>query len=158
AAELTNKLLGFSRRTTLRSEPITIDSSLDETVALLRRIIDPRITLVVNKAPDLWQVQADLGQMNQVLINLCLNSRDALPEGGCLTLETENVVLDEESVRLHLDARPGEFVRLRVSDTGQGIPPDILPRIFEPFFTTKVPGKGTGLGLAMVFGIVKQHQ
>jgi PAS domain S-box-containing protein len=157
AAELTSKLLGFSRRTTLRLEPATFNTSIDETVALLRRTFDPRITLVVNKAPDPWLVQADPGQINQVLMNLCLNARDAMPNGGYLVLETENLVLGEDAVRLHLEARPGEFVRLSVSDTGEGIPPNILPHIFEPFFTTKAPGKGTGLGLAMVFGIVNQH-
>jgi PAS domain S-box-containing protein len=157
AAELTSKLLGFSRRTAPRLEPTKLNASIEETVSLLRRTIDPRISLVAQPDPACWMVQADPGQMNQVLMNLCLNARDAMPEGGRLFLETGNVVLDEDTVRLQLEARTGEFVRLRVRDTGHGIPPDVLPRIFEPFFTTKDPGKGTGLGLAMVFGIVKQH-
>jgi PAS domain S-box-containing protein len=158
AAELTSKLLGFSRRTTLHLEPTNLNACIDEAVALLRRTIDPRISLAAEKSADLWLVNADVGQINQVLMNLCLNARDAMPDGGRLILQTENVVLDQSAVRLHLEARSGEFVRLRVRDTGQGISPEILPRIFEPFFTTKGPGKGTGLGLAMVFGIVKQHQ
>jgi PAS domain S-box-containing protein len=158
AAELTGKMLGFSRRTTLRLEPVSLNTCIDEGVALLRRTIDPRIVLEVDKGADLWLVQADPGQINQVLMNLCLNARDAMPEGGQLLLETGNVTLDEDAVRLKLEARTGDFVRLRVRDTGRGIPADIMPRIFEPFFTTKPPGKGTGLGLAMVFGIVQQHQ
>jgi PAS domain S-box-containing protein len=157
AAELTRKMLGFSRRTTLLLEAADLNASVDETVALLRRTIDPRIGVTVLPAQSLWRVQADPGQINQVLMNLCINARDAMPDGGSLRLETENVVLDSEAVRLQLEARPGEFVRLRVQDTGSGIPPDVMPRIYEPFFTTKEPGKGTGLGLAMVFGIVKQH-
>src|SRR5262249_30301938 len=112
----------------------------------------------VNNRPDLWPAMADLGQINQVLMNLCLNARDAMPEGGRLTLQADNITLDEEHASRHVEARAGEFIRLRVVDTGRGIPADILPHIFEPFFTTKEPGKGTGLGLAMVFGIVKQHQ
>jgi PAS domain S-box-containing protein len=158
AAELTSKLLGFSRRTPLRLEPTNLNCSIDETVALLGRTIDPRISLVVEKGSGAWPVRADVGQLNQVLMNLCINARDAMPDGGQLLLATENVALDTDSVRFHLEARTGEFVRLRVQDMGQGIPPEVLPRIFEPFFTTKPPGKGTGLGLAMVFGIVKQHQ
>jgi PAS domain S-box-containing protein len=158
AAELTSKMLGFSRRTTLRLEPASLNHALDEAVILLRRSIDPRIALQVKKSADLWLVQADMGQINQVLMNLCLNARDAMPRGGSLTLEAENVTLDENAGRLHLEARAGDFVRLSVADTGEGIAAEVLPRIFEPFFTTKAPGKGTGLGLAMVFGIVKQHQ
>src|SRR5438132_8651837 len=125
AAELTSKMLGFSRRTTLRLEPASLNYALDESVILLRRGIDPRITLHVKKCPDLWLVNADTGQINQVLMNLCLNARDAMPEGGMLTLETENVTLDESAVRLHLEAHSGEYVRLSVSDTGEGIPPDV---------------------------------
>jgi PAS domain S-box-containing protein len=158
AAELTNKLLGFSRRTALRLVETNLNTCVEETVMILRRTIDPAITIEVNLAPNLWKVEADPSQMNQVLMNLCLNARDAMPKGGRLRLETSNGVLDEDYARLHLEARPGEFVRLRVEDTGHGIPPEVRQRIFEPFFTTKEPGKGTGLGLAMVFGIIKQHQ
>jgi PAS domain S-box-containing protein len=158
AAELTRQLLGFSRQTMLWLRPVFLNHAVDEVVGILRRTIDPRIQIDVRTVPDLWSVRADPGHVNQVLMNLCLNARDAMPEGGRLLLSTENVAVDEDYVRQHLDARPGEFVRLRVEDTGQGIPPEQLPRIFEPFFTTKGPGKGTGLGLAMVFGIIKQHE
>ena len=158
AADLTGQLLGFSRKTLLRLEPCNLNTSIDEIVGILRRTIDPRITVEVQKTPALAPVLADPGQMNQVLMNLCLNARDAMPEGGQLVLETANVEIDSSHVRRHVDARAGLFVRLRVRDTGHGIPPDIRPRIFDPFFTTKGPGKGTGLGLAMVFGIVQQHQ
>jgi PAS domain S-box-containing protein len=157
AAELTKQLLGFSRQTMLQLEPASLNAAIQETVAILRRTIDPRIAIDVDLARDIWTVQADLGQINQVLMNLCLNARDAMPQGGRLTLHSANISLDEAQSRRHLDARAGEFVRLRVSDTGCGIPPEVQPRIFDPFFTTKEPGKGTGLGLAMVFGILKQH-
>jgi PAS domain S-box-containing protein len=158
ATELTGQLLGFSRQTMLRLEATDINTIIRETVAILRWTIDPRISVVVQTEPQLWPVQADPSQMNQVLMNLCLNARDAMPEGGKLILEVGNVTLDDAQARRHLDARPGEFVQLCVSDTGHGIPPEVQPRIFDPFFTTKEPGKGTGLGLAMVFGIIKQHQ
>jgi PAS domain S-box-containing protein len=158
AAELTRKMLGFSRRTALHLEPASLNACVEETVALLHRTIDPRIRLTVVLASDLWQVQADPGQVNQVLMNLCINARDAMPAGGTLHLETANVVLGDDAVRLRLEARAGEFVRLRVQDSGTGISPEVMPRIYEPFFTTKEPGRGTGLGLAMVFGIVKQHR
>jgi nitrogen-specific signal transduction histidine kinase/CheY-like chemotaxis protein len=136
AANLTSQLLGFSRRTMLR----------------------PRISVEVQAEPNLWTVEADAGQMSQVLLNLCLNARDAMSDGGRLVLETANVVLTRDYARLQLDARPGEYVRLEVRDTGRGIAPKLQARIFEPFFTTKGPGKGTGLGLSMVFGIIQQHQ
>jgi PAS domain S-box-containing protein len=157
AAELTRQLLGFSRQNILWLKPLNLNEAVEEVVTILRRTIDPRISLEVWSAPDLWPVKADLNQLHQVLMNLCLNARDAMPEGGYLLLETSNVVLDAAAARRHPETGPGEFVRLRVGDTGQGIAPDIRARIFEPFFTTKKPGQGTGLGLAMVFGIVKQH-
>jgi PAS domain S-box-containing protein len=157
AADLTRKMLGFSRRSTLCLDAANLNGCLEETVALLERTIDPRIQLERAPAPDVWPVQADAGQISQVLMNLCINARDAMAQGGTLRLETENIVVNDDMAQARLEARAGEFVRLRVQDTGAGIPPDILPRIFEPFFTTKEPGKGTGLGLAMVFGIVKQH-
>jgi CheY-like chemotaxis protein len=138
--------------------PTQLSDTLHEVVRLLHRTIDPRIRLHLHAAPDLWLVHADPGQITQVLMNLCLNACDAMTDGGDLTLELANVTLDHEQVRATLDARPGEFVRLIVRDTGHGIPEDILPRVFDPFFTTKETGKGTGLGLAMVFGIIKQHQ
>jgi PAS domain S-box-containing protein len=158
AAELTRQLLGFSRLTVLRQQPIDLACVVREVVAILHRTIDPRISLEVEGDAALWTVKADPGQMNQVLMNLCLNARDAMPTGGRLLLQTSNVTLSPEEARQHVDARAGEYVRLRVSDTGEGIAPEIRRRIFEPFFTTKGPGKGTGLGLAMVYGIIKQHE
>jgi PAS domain S-box-containing protein len=158
AAELVRQLLGFSRQTVLWLQPTDLNACVAEVVRVLRRTVDPRITIDTQAAAGLWPTRADPGQLNQVLLNLCLNARDAMPEGGRLLLETANVVLDEAAARASAEARPGEYVRLRVSDTGHGIPADLLPRIFDPYFTTKEQGKGTGLGLAMVFGIVQQHR
>jgi PAS domain S-box-containing protein len=158
AATLTGQLLGFARQTVLRPRLLCLNTTVEEVLAILRRTIDPRIHLEVRQAGDLETVEADPGQMTQVLLNLCLNARDAMPEGGRLMIETANVTVEEGRERQQLGARPGPFVRLRVGDTGCGIPAEVRERIFEPFFTTKGPGKGTGLGLAMVFGIVQQHQ
>jgi CheY-like chemotaxis protein len=139
------------------TQPVDLNACVEETVRLLRRTFDPRITIAVHKAADLWLVQGDTGQVGQVVLNLCLNARDAQPEGGTLTVETANVHLALDSVTDPVEGRPGDFVRLRIADTGHGMSPEVQERIFEPFFTTKEPGKGTGLGLAMVFGIVKAH-
>jgi PAS domain S-box-containing protein len=158
ATDLTRQLLGFSRQTMLRLESVNLNAAILEVVTILHRTIDPRIVLEPRPAEALWLVQADPGQVSQVLMNLCINARDAMPEGGRLTLEAVNVLLDEQLIRTQLEARAGEFVRLRVRDSGCGIPESVRARIFEPFFTTKQPGKGTGLGLAMVYGIVQQHQ
>ncbi|HEY8505948.1 MAG TPA: ATP-binding protein, partial [Gemmataceae bacterium] len=157
AAELTAKLLGFARRSAIHLEPLALNDVVRETAELLRRTIDPRIDLDLRLAGDLWAVEADRSMVSQVLMNLCLNARDAMPEGGRLTVETSNLSLDETETGSNLDARPGEFTRLRVRDTGCGIPPEVRARIFEPFFTTKDVGKGTGMGLAMVYGIVRMH-
>ncbi|HZT81820.1 MAG TPA: response regulator, partial [Gemmataceae bacterium] len=158
AAELTRQLLGFSRRSVLRLQPVDLNQAVTEALNILRRTLDPRVRLDTYAAPGLWTVRADPGQMTQVLMNLCLNARDAMPRGGLLYVETANVTLEEADVRRHPEGRAGDFVRLRVLDTGQGIAPEVRARLFEPFFTTKGPGQGTGLGLAVVRGIVQQHQ
>ena len=158
AAELTNRLLGFSRQTILRTRPLDLNQCITETVGILRRTIDPRISLETDPAADVWTVLGDSSQISQVLMNLCLNARDAMPDGGRLVMRTANVNRNQAKGGEAIDARAGEFVCLSVEDNGHGILPEIRSRIFEPFFTTKAPGKGTGLGLAMVFGIIKQHQ
>ncbi len=157
-AELTRRLLTFGRKGESTPQVINLNSCVDETVRLLRRTIDPKISLESDGDPGLWPVRADPGQMSQVLINLCVNARDAMPDGGQLTIETRNVTLDQAYCRTNLSARPGQFVRLSVSDTGCGMDAATQARIFEPFFTTKEVIRGTGLGLAVVFGMVKQHQ
>jgi PAS domain S-box-containing protein len=157
AADLTRQLLGFSRRTMLQPRPTNLNATVDEVVTILRRTIDPRIAVEVRTDSNLWTVLADPGQMSQVLMNLCLNARDAMPNGGRLSLMTSNVVLSEEYASHHLEASAGPYVRVEVSDTGCGMAAEVQTRIFEPFFTTKGPGKGTGLGLSMVFGIIQQH-
>src|SRR5262249_34369005 len=136
AANLTNQMLGFARRNLLRSEPVSLDNLVEEVVSLLRRTIDPRITVEVQKDADLWLIQADPGQMNQVLMNLCLNARDAMSNGGRLHIRTRNVCIDEEEPRHNLGARSGEFVTLEVTDTGEGMTEEVRGHIFEPFFTT----------------------
>jgi PAS domain S-box-containing protein len=158
AAELTKQLLSLSRRAIGRLQPILINSAVQETISIFRRSIDPRIAIEVKLDERLWPVMADRSQLCQVVMNLCLNARDAMPQGGKLTLETANVVLDDKQARRHPSGQPGQYVRLTVRDTGCGMPADVRARIFEPFFTTKGSGRGTGLGLATVFGIIKQHR
>jgi PAS domain S-box-containing protein len=159
AVELIGRLLSFSKQSRLNLKPIDLRAAVAETEGMLRSLLDPRVTVNIQAHPQLWSVHADSGQINQVLLNLCLNARDAMPEGGRLTLQTENVTLDQRTAgQLGGDARPGDFVRLSVADTGKGMSAQVLSRIFEPFFTTKEGSKGTGLGLAVAFGIVKQHE
>jgi len=158
AAALTQRLLGFSRRHQLDWRPTDLNALATEVVALLQRTIDPLIRLETALAPDLWSVRADPTQLNQVLMNLCLNARDAITGAGKIALETACVGADEIRLLQGASARPGEYVRLRVTDTGGGMTPEVKARIYEPFFTTKEVGKGTGLGLAMVFAIVRQHK
>ncbi|OWK36311.1 diguanylate cyclase/phosphodiesterase (GGDEF & EAL domains) with PAS/PAC sensor(s) [Fimbriiglobus ruber] len=156
AAELTRKLLGFARKNQILSAPVRVADFVNEVVDLLRRTFDPRIQIVTTLfAPD--PVSADATLLNQALINLCLNARDAMPGGGRIVLRAEVVTLTPEAVVAHPEGRPGRFVRMSVEDTGTGMSPAVRARLYEPFFTTKPVGQGTGLGLAMVHGIVRQH-
>jgi PAS domain S-box-containing protein len=159
AADLTRQLLNFSRRAPLQPRPLDLGVCAQETVALLRRTLSQSVEFLVRVEPGLWPVHADPVQMGQVLMNLVLNARDAMPEGGRILVEVDNVTLAEEQVRLRLESARNqrEFVRLRVSDTGQGMSEEVRAHLFEPFFTTKDVGKGTGLGLAVAHGIVRQH-
>ena len=132
--------------------------SLNEIIAgleqLLRRTLGEHITLNIAAADGLWPVKADSGQLEQVLVNLAVNARDAMPGGGKLTIDTANITVDEAYAEGRPGLKPGRYARLRVSDTGTGMPPEVLARVFEPFFTTKAKGKGTGLGLATFYGII----
>jgi two-component system cell cycle sensor histidine kinase/response regulator CckA len=157
AARLTSQLLAFARRQVLQPRNINLSALAVEGVALLRRVIGEQIEVRVLTAPDLRVTLADPTQIEQVLMNLCLNARDAMPDGGQLIIETQNVEIDEEYCRVHPYARQGSYVLLAVSDTGVGMDAATTERVFEPFFTTKEVGKGTGLGLATVYGVVKQH-
>jgi CheY-like chemotaxis protein len=142
----------------MQSEPLNLTSVIANLTKMLKRIIGEDIELRCVSAERLPFVQADVGMMEQVLVNLVVNARDAMPRGGQLIIATEPMRLGFEYVQANPEAREGQFVCLSVQDTGSGIAPEHLPHIFEPFFTTKGPGKGTGLGLATVYGIVKQHQ
>jgi two-component system, cell cycle sensor histidine kinase and response regulator CckA len=157
SAELTSQLLAFARRQVLRRQSISLNHLVPETKSLLQTAIGEQIEFKIALASDLQVTSADPTQIQQVLMNLCLNARDAMPEGGHLIIETRNVEIDEDFCRAHTYGRPGSYVSLSVSDTGLGMDAAILDRIFEPFFTTKEMGRGTGLGLATVYGIVKQH-
>jgi CheY-like chemotaxis protein len=156
AAALTQQLLAFSRKQLLHLQVLDLNSVVADTEKLLRRLVGEDVELSAILAPDLGNVKADPRRMEQVIMNLAVNARDAMPEGGRLTLETQDVVLDEDYARSRVDVEPGRYVMLAVSDTGVGIDEETQAHIFEPFFTTKEDGKGTGLGLATVYGIIKQ--
>jgi signal transduction histidine kinase len=155
AADLTRQLLVFSRQQVLDAAVLDLNDVVQESVRLLQRVIGEDVAVGTNCASDLWPVKADRTQMIQILMNLAVNARDAMPHGGSLTIATRNVTIDRPGLSQHPQAI-GEYVVLSVCDTGEGIPEDVLPKIFEPFFTTKEPAKGTGLGLSMVYGIVQQ--
>jgi two-component system cell cycle sensor histidine kinase/response regulator CckA len=156
AAVLTRQLLAFGRKQVLQSVPLNLNQVAEGVEKMLRRILGEDIDYVQVLAPDLGIVRADPGQIEQVLMNLVVNARDAMPEGGKLTIETCNIELDEEYAAHHVSVKPGPYIRIAVTDTGCGMDEQTKTQLFEPFFTTKEKGKGTGLGLSTVYGIVKQ--
>jgi nitrogen-specific signal transduction histidine kinase len=157
ASRLIRQLLAFSRRQVLKPEVLNLGQVVNHLEEMLKRLLGDHITFEVKAAPDLPPVQADLGMMEQVIMNLSVNARDAMPKGGKLAVGIDAVTITNDDVQKNSEIRPGQYVCLSVSDTGCGIAPEFLPRIFDPFFTTKEIGKGTGLGLATVYGIIKQH-
>jgi PAS domain S-box-containing protein len=156
AADLIRQLLVFSRKQIVEPQVLDLNVVVTEMGTLLRRIIGEDIHLKTKLTPDLWPIRADPTQIEQIIVNLAVNARDAMPEGGQLTIETDNVMLDTSYVAHYLEARPGDHVLLALNDTGIGMSEEVKAHIFEPFFTTKEEGKGTGLGLATIYGIVKQ--
>ena len=156
AAELTRRLLAFSRKQRLTPKPTNLTDLVAGTDKLLRRTLGEQIEVEAIFADDLWTTNIDRSQVEAALVNLCVNARDAMPNGGRLLIETANVELDRAYADANPDVTPGQYVMLAVSDTGTGIPPDLLAKVFEPFFTTKEVGKGTGLGLSMVYGFIRQ--
>jgi two-component system, cell cycle sensor histidine kinase and response regulator CckA len=157
AAALTRQLLAFARRQILEPRNMDLNLTVTETLSLLEKVFGSNIEIKATLASDLAVVRADPTQVEQVLMNLCINARDAMPNGGAMVIETKNMTLDDKYCTFHPLARPGHYAMLCVSDTGIGMDAVTLDRIFEPFYTTKEQGKGTGLGLATVYGVVRQH-
>ncbi|MBP2687751.1 MAG: sensor hybrid histidine kinase [Deltaproteobacteria bacterium] len=158
AAALTHQLLAFSRRQVLKPKRLRMDEVVENLGKMLRRLIGEDIDFATGSQEGLWTVRADPSQIEQILMNLCVNARDAMPAGGKLVVSTANVTLEAPLVERELTIPPGRYATLRVADNGSGMDEEIRSRIFEPFFTTKDHGKGTGLGLATVYGIVKQSE
>ena len=156
AATLTKRLLAFARQTPLNPSGIDVNRFLNSLSEFLQRAIGEDISLEIVGAAGLWSAEADPGELEAALINLAVNARDAMPEGGKLTIETSNAYLDDAYCRQQGDVQPGQYVLIAVSDIGAGIPEELVDKAFEPFFTTKQSGQGTGLGLSQVYGFVKQ--
>jgi CheY-like chemotaxis protein len=155
-AELTRSMLAFARRQPLEPKIIDVNRVMSGMETMLRRVLGEDVDIRFRRTDGLWRALADSGQLENAVLNLAINARYAMPGGGMLTIETENATLDDDYVAGNADVRPGDYVMLAVSDTGTGMTRDILERAFEPYFTTKPVGQGTGLGLSMVFGFVKQ--
>ena len=158
AAKLVQQILAFSRKQSLVLKPQDLNQNVEILVKLLDQIMSKKIEFQVDLEKNLCMAEVDSGQIDQILMNLCLNSQDAMPGGGKIKIKTRNVELDDSFCRKHPGSRPGQYVQVTVSDNGSGMDEEARKKIFEPFFTTKKPGKGTGLGLSVVFGIIKQHQ
>jgi len=156
AASITGQLLAFSRKQLFQPKIVNLNDVVSGISEMIRRLIGENIELIILTGKELGNVKADTGQIEQVILNLAVNARDAMPKGGKLIIETANVILDESYVKSHVAGNPGPYVMLAVSDTGCGMDKETQANIFEPFFTTKEAGKGTGLGLSTVYGIVKQ--
>jgi PAS domain S-box-containing protein len=156
--KLVRQLLMFSRRGVIRTKAVDINEIVADLSKMLQRVLGETIELKMDYAPQPLVVRADEGMLEQILMNLAVNARDAMPQGGKLALATGSQLFSADELPEHADTRPGVYAFMSVTDTGCGIPADVLPRIFEPFFTTKDVGKGTGLGLSIVYGIVKQHK
>ncbi|MFH0958786.1 MAG: response regulator, partial [Pseudomonadota bacterium] len=158
AADLVKQMLTFSRASETNPAPMNLNLQIEDEVILLDRTIPKTIEIRMDLDPELKMINADPTQVDQIVLNIAINARDAMPNGGSITLRTRNVFLDEDYCSRNLEVAPGEYVELAISDTGTGIEKFVQERIFEPFFTTKDPGSGTGLGLSMVFGIIKAHR
>jgi nitrogen-specific signal transduction histidine kinase/CheY-like chemotaxis protein len=155
-SRLTDQLLTFARRRHLDAHVIQLNDLVVGVTDMLRRTLGEHITLSTSLAREVWSTRADAGQFQSAIVNMAVNSRDAMPQGGKLVVETRNILLEADHVDFQSELQPGEYVQLSISDTGSGMEPHVRDRVFEPFFTTKEKGRGTGLGLAMVYGFVKQ--
>jgi signal transduction histidine kinase/CheY-like chemotaxis protein len=158
AAELTSRLLAFARQQPLSPQPVDVNKLVGGMSEMLRRAIGEQMQLETVLAGGLWRTFADPNQLENAILNLCVNARDAMPQGGKVTLETANSHLDDDYALAHADVAPGQYVSICLTDTGTGMPAEVIERAFDPFFTTKGPGQGTGLGLSQVFGFVKQSR
>jgi len=158
AADLTRQLLLFSRKDATEFKPVNLNKTINNLLKMLKRLIGENIHIKTSLAPDIWTVEADEGNIEQVLTNLAVNARDAMPKGGKILIETENIHITEDMKPTIQHSMVGNYVRINVCDEGKGIPAEILGKIFDPFFSTKAAGKGTGLGLSVVYGIVKKHR
>jgi signal transduction histidine kinase/ActR/RegA family two-component response regulator len=157
-AELTRQMLAFSRRQALHPKRLDVNGLIGKTMRMLMRALGESITYDLQLGSGVWQVVVDEAQLEAALVNIAINARDAMPQGGSLRLATANAHVDAELAARHAEFTPGDYVMIEITDTGTGMPPEVVARIFEPFFSTKAPGKGTGLGLSMVYGFIKQSK